>query len=73
MEKPVTELIPCEHKRARGHQRTRWCDDLIQYVGPTWSDVAKDRKLRKTCREAFLLRERNTLTDYDDDDDEGEG
>ena len=37
----VTEWIPRGQKRPRGRPRTRWCDDLIQYVGVT---------LRKTGR-----------------------
>ena len=41
----VTEWIPRGHTRPRGRRRTRWCDDLIQSVGPTWSYIAKDRKL----------------------------
>ena len=56
----VTEWIPHGHERPRGQPRTRWCDDLIQYVGSTRSHVAKDRKLWKACREGFLLRERET-------------
>ena len=53
----VTECIPCEHKKPRCLPRTRWCDDLIQYVGPNWSHITKDRKWR-ACREGLLLRER---------------
>ena len=57
----VTEWIPRGHKRPRGWQRTKWCNDLIGYVGPTWSHVAKDRMLWKACREeGCLLRERET-------------
>ena len=56
----VTEWIPRGHKRPRGRPRTRWCDDLIQYVGPTWSHIAKDSKLCKGCREGFLLKEGET-------------
>ena len=64
----ITEWIPHGNKRPRGRPRTRWCDDLIQYVGPTWSHIARDRKLWQACREGFLLREeRNTLSDDDDD------
>ena len=29
----VTKWISRGHKRSRGRPRTRWCDDLIQYVG----------------------------------------
>ena len=47
----VTEWILHGHKRPRGRPRTRLCDDLIQYVGPTWSHIAKDRKLCKACKE----------------------
>ena len=66
-----TEWIPHGHKRPRGRPRTRWCIDLIQYVGPTWSHIAKDKEVCKACREGFLLREReDTLTDDDDDDDD---
>ena len=77
----VTEWISRGNKRPRGRPRTRWCDDLIQYVGPTWSHIAKDRRLWRACREGFLLRERerrerererererNTLSDDDDDE-----
>ena len=56
----ITEWIPHGNKRPRGRPRTRWCDDLIQYVGPTWSHIARDRKLWQACREGFLLRERET-------------
>ena len=56
----VTEWIPRGHKRPRGRPRIRWCNDLIQYVGPTWSHIAKDRRLWRACREGFLLRERET-------------
>ena len=56
----ITEWIPRGNKRPRGRPRTRWCDDLIQYVGPTWSHIARDRKLWQACREGFLLRERET-------------
>ena len=58
------------YKRPRGWPRTRWCDTLIRYVGPTWSHVAKDKKLWKACREGFLLweRERDSLTDDDGDE-----
>ena len=56
----VTEWIPTGHKRPRNRPRTRWCDDLIRYVGPTWSQVAKDRKLWQAGRKGFLLRERET-------------
>ena len=56
----ITEWIPHGNKRPRGRPRTRWCDDLIQYVGPTWSHIARDRKLWRACREGFLLRERET-------------
>ena len=56
----VTEWIPRGYKRPRGRPRTRCYDDLIQYVGPTWSHIAKDRKLWKARREGFLLRERET-------------
>ena len=38
-----------------------WCDDLIRYIGPAWSHVAKDRKVWKASREGFLLSERETL------------
>ena len=65
----VTEWIPRGHKRPQGRPRTRWCDDLIQYVGPTWSHIAKDRRLWTACREGFLLRERETPLSDDDDDD----
>ena len=54
----VTEWIDRVHKRPWSRPKTRWCDDLIRYVGPTWSYVAKDRKLWTACREEFLLRER---------------
>ena len=54
----VTEWIPRRNKRPRGRPRTRWCDDLIQYVGPIWSHIAKDRRLWRACRRGFLLRER---------------
>ena len=54
----VTEWISRGHKRPRGRPTTRWCDDLIQYVWPTWRHIAKDRKLWKVCREGFLVRER---------------
>ena len=57
----VTEWLAHGHKRPRGRTSTRWCDPLIQYVGPTWSHIAKDRKLWRACREGFLLRERETL------------
>ena len=56
----VTEWLPRGHKRPRGRPRRRWCNDLIRYVGPTWSYIAKDRKLWRACREGFLLRERET-------------
>ena len=56
----VTEWILRGNKRLRGRPRTRWCDDLIQYVGPTWSHISRDRKLWRACREGFLLRERET-------------
>ena len=49
----ITEWIPHGNKRPRGRPRTRWCDDLIQYVGPTWSHIARDRKLWQACREGF--------------------
>ena len=65
----ITEWIPHGNKRPRGRPRTRWCDDLIQYVGPTWSHIARDRKLWQACREGFLLRERETPLSDDDDDD----
>ena len=55
-----TKWIPCGHQRPRGRPKTRWCDDLIRYVGPTWSHVAKYRKLWKVCREGFLLKEKET-------------
>ena len=55
----VTERIPLGHKRRRGRPRTRWYDDLIQYVGPTWSHIAKDRKLWRACIEGFLFREKH--------------
>ena len=32
-------------KRPRGRPRTRWCDDLIQYVGPTWSHIARGQEV----------------------------
>ena len=32
---------------------------LIPYVKPNWSYVVKDKKLRKACREGFLLKERD--------------
>ena len=54
----VREWIPRRNKRPRGRPRTRWCDNLIQYVGPTWSHIAKDRRLWRACRKGFLLRER---------------
>ena len=41
----VTEWIPRGYKTPGSLPRTRWWDDLIRYVGPTWSHVAKDRKL----------------------------
>ena len=56
----VTEWIRCGHKRYQGLPRTRWCDDLIQCVGPTWSHIAKGRKFWKACREGFLVMERET-------------
>ena len=31
----VTERIPGGHKRPQGRPKTRWCDDIIWYVGPT--------------------------------------
>ena len=44
----ATEWIPREHKESQGRPRTRWCNDLIRYVGPTWSHIAKDRQVRKS-------------------------
>ena len=41
----VTEWIPCGHKIPRRQPRTRWYNDLIRYVGPTWSHIAKDMQL----------------------------
>ena len=51
----VTEWKPHGHKRPRGRPRTRWCDDLIRYVGPTWSHIAKNSKLWRACREGSSL------------------
>ena len=38
----------------------RWGNDLIGTVGPSWSHIAKDRKLWQAYREELLLRERET-------------
>ena len=62
----VTEWITRGHKISRGRPRARCCDDLLRYIGPTWRHIAKNRKLWKACREGFLLRERDNLTDDDD-------
>ena len=43
----VTEWILRGYKRPLGRQRTRWCDDFIKYLVPTWSHIAKDWKLWK--------------------------
>ena len=42
----------------RGLTKMRCCDDLIRYVGPSWSYITKDSKLWKACRKGFLFRER---------------
>ena len=60
----VTEWILRGNKRPRG--RTRWCDDLIQYVGPTWSHIAKTGGCGEHVeRGSSLEREKHPETDDD--------
>ena len=54
---------PVEIKDLEADPRTRWCDDLIQYVGPTWSHT--DRGCGEHAERGSSLG-RSALTDDDD-------
>jgi exonuclease III len=55
--KRVTEWTPRDWTRGRGRPNTRWRDDLIRHMGPTWGRLAQDRCQWIQFREGFLLRE----------------
>ena len=57
----VTELVPREHKRSRGRPRTKWHDDLNQWIGPTWMRTAKERDQPMNCRGVPPTGKVNTL------------
>ena len=46
---------PMEIKDLEADQEQDGATNLIQYVGPTWSHIARDRKLWQACREGFSL------------------
>ena len=41
----TTEWTPRNYSRKPGRPKTRWRDDLVNQIGPTWSRLAKDRSL----------------------------
>ncbi|GFR79705.1 endonuclease-reverse transcriptase [Elysia marginata] len=52
----VTEWQPREGRRARGKQRRRWRDDLVQLKGATWRHDAQHRQQWRSDVEGYFQR-----------------
>ena len=58
----VTEWQPREGRRARGRQRRRWRDDLVQQKGAAWRHDAQNRQRWRRDVEGYFQQWRNTAS-----------
>ncbi|GFS11490.1 endonuclease-reverse transcriptase [Elysia marginata] len=56
----VTEWQPREGRTARGRQRRRWRDDLVQLKGATWRHDAQHRQQWRSDVEGYFQQWRDT-------------
>ena len=52
----VLHWYPREGTRPRGRPRRRWCDDIIELAGPTWTRQAQERDKWKVLEEAYARK-----------------
>ena len=43
------------HGRSQGRPRTRWCDQLADFAGDDWQNVAADSALWRLLEDGFVL------------------